>query len=58
MLITGDTGGLGAQLARHVAGLGGEQVLLLSRRGMDGEGAAALREELTAQGAEVSIQAL
>ncbi|MFD9740512.1 SDR family NAD(P)-dependent oxidoreductase, partial [Umezawaea sp. NPDC059074] len=46
VLITGGTGGLGAHFARHLAAQGVRHLLLLSRRGPDAEGAAALREEL------------
>ncbi|MFD9738971.1 type I polyketide synthase, partial [Umezawaea sp. NPDC059074] len=46
VVITGGTSGLGAHVARHVAGQGARHLLLLSRQGPDAEGAAALREEL------------
>ncbi|MEU4510445.1 type I polyketide synthase [Nonomuraea wenchangensis] len=57
-LITGGTGGLGALTARHlVAEHGVRRLLLVSRRGPDAPGAAELRDELTEQGAEVTIAA-
>ncbi|MEV4117241.1 SDR family NAD(P)-dependent oxidoreductase, partial [Nonomuraea sp. NPDC049695] len=57
-LITGGTGGLGALMARHlVAEHGVRHLLLISRRGLDAPGAAELRDELTGQGAEVTIAA-
>ncbi|WP_243795604.1 type I polyketide synthase [Saccharopolyspora gloriosae] len=56
VLITGGTGGLGAELARHLVADGRTRHLLLaSRRGPDAPGAAELRAELTAHGAEVAI---
>ncbi|SFS65611.1 Acyl transferase domain-containing protein [Saccharopolyspora flava] len=58
VLITGGTGGLGAELARHlVVTRGVRHLLLLSRRGPDAPGAAELREELTGHGATVAIEA-
>ncbi|HWN35671.1 MAG TPA: SDR family NAD(P)-dependent oxidoreductase [Pseudonocardia sp.] len=58
VLITGGTGALGAAVARHLAGTHGiERLVLASRRGPDAEGADALREELTALGAEVTVVA-
>ncbi len=54
VLITGGVGGLGAQVARHLATChGARRLLLASRRGADAEGAAELREEL----AELSCDA-
>ncbi|WP_460748394.1 SDR family NAD(P)-dependent oxidoreductase, partial [Micromonospora schwarzwaldensis] len=50
VLVTGGTGGLGAHVARWVAGHGAEHVVLVSRRGMDGPGVAELVGELTADG--------
>ncbi|MEV0116291.1 HAD-IIIC family phosphatase [Streptomyces sp. NPDC050844] len=57
VLITGGTSGLGAQVARHAAGLGARHLLLLSRRGPGAEGIDALRDELTAAGAQVTVRA-
>ncbi|WKK25376.1 SDR family NAD(P)-dependent oxidoreductase [Streptomyces olivoreticuli] len=56
-LVTGGTGALGAHVARWLARNGAEHLLLTSRRGADAPGAAELREELTALGAEVTIAA-
>ncbi|NEY36674.1 SDR family NAD(P)-dependent oxidoreductase, partial [Streptomyces sp. PRKS01-65] len=56
VLITGGTGSLGALLARHLVTAHGVRRLLLASRGGPGApGAAALREELTAQGATVTV---
>ncbi|MFF7634989.1 type I polyketide synthase [Kitasatospora sp. NPDC008050] len=55
VLVTGGTGALGAHVARWLARGGAEHLLLTSRRGPDAEGAAELREELTALGARVTI---
>ncbi|HEV7979237.1 MAG TPA: SDR family NAD(P)-dependent oxidoreductase [Amycolatopsis sp.] len=58
VLITGGTGGLGAQLARHlVTERGVKHLLLASRRGPDAPGAAEFHADLVAQGAEVTIAA-
>ncbi|GHE13875.1 type I polyketide synthase [Streptomyces alanosinicus] len=58
VLVTGGTGGLGALAARHlVTGHGVRRLLLVSRSGPAAPGAAALREELTALGAEVTVTA-
>ncbi|MFF3489278.1 SDR family NAD(P)-dependent oxidoreductase [Streptomyces sp. NPDC002701] len=58
VLITGGTGALGALVARHLVTRHGVRHLLLTgRRGPDAPGAAALREELTALGAETDIVA-
>ncbi|WUV54621.1 SDR family NAD(P)-dependent oxidoreductase [Amycolatopsis sp. NBC_01480] len=58
VLITGGTGGLGRQLARHlVAERGVRHLLLASRRGPDASGADELRADLLALGAEVTIAA-
>ncbi|MFC9948839.1 SDR family NAD(P)-dependent oxidoreductase, partial [Streptomyces pratensis] len=56
-LITGGTGALGGQVARRLAGDGAEHLLLISRRGPDAPDAAALRDELTALGARVTVAA-
>ncbi|MDH6133801.1 candicidin polyketide synthase FscB [Kitasatospora sp. MAA4] len=58
VLITGGTGELGGLLARHlVAEHGVRHLLLTSRRGIEGPGARELRDELTAQGAAVTVAA-
>ncbi|WP_432142564.1 SDR family NAD(P)-dependent oxidoreductase [Streptomyces sp. bgisy084] len=58
VLVTGGTGGLGALVARHlVAEHGMRHLLLASRRGPQAPGAEALREELAALGAEVTVAA-
>ncbi|MER5363508.1 SDR family NAD(P)-dependent oxidoreductase, partial [Streptomyces sp. NPDC002785] len=56
-LVTGGTGALGAHVARWLIRNGTEHLLLTSRRGPDAPGAAELREELTALGAEVTVAA-
>ncbi|WP_345260705.1 SDR family NAD(P)-dependent oxidoreductase [Streptomyces hundungensis] len=57
-LITGGTSGLGALVARHlVAEHGIRHLLLTSRRGPDTPGAGALRDELAAAGATVTLAA-
>ncbi|WP_208720383.1 type I polyketide synthase [Streptomyces malaysiensis] len=50
VLITGGTGGLGAQVARWLVRSGAEHLVLTSRRGTAAPGAAELREELIALG--------
>ncbi|MEU3963189.1 SDR family NAD(P)-dependent oxidoreductase, partial [Streptomyces buecherae] len=58
VLITGGSGSLGALLARHlVAEHGVRHLLLASRRGPHAPGAAELREELAAHGADVTLAA-
>jgi acyl transferase domain-containing protein/acyl carrier protein len=57
VLITGGTGGLGAHVARWLARLGAEHLLLVSRSGAEAEGAADLYEELADLGAAVTIAA-
>nr|WP_234440458.1 type I polyketide synthase [Streptomyces rimosus] len=58
VLITGGTGGLGGELARHlVAERGVRHLLLASRSGPEAAGAQELRAELAAHGAEVTIVA-
>ncbi|MTE28495.1 KR domain-containing protein, partial [Winogradskyella sp. ZXX205] len=54
---TGGTGALGAHVARELARAGARQLLLLSRRGPDAPGADALRADLTALGADVTLTA-
>ncbi|WP_370656929.1 type I polyketide synthase, partial [Streptomyces sp. NBS 14/10] len=58
VLITGGTGGLGSLVARHlVARHGVRHLLLTSRRGLDTPGATRLRDELAAEGAQVTVAA-
>jgi NAD(P)-dependent dehydrogenase (short-subunit alcohol dehydrogenase family)/acyl carrier protein len=58
VLITGGTGGLGSELARHlVEQRGVRHLLLASRRGPDAPGAVELAAELVAHGAQVQIRA-
>ncbi|MBM7173844.1 SDR family NAD(P)-dependent oxidoreductase, partial [Streptomyces sp. G44] len=58
VLITGGTGTLGGELARHlVAGCGVRHVVLTSRRGLDAPGAGELVAELEALGARVRVVA-
>ncbi|MET7642021.1 type I polyketide synthase [Streptomyces sp. NPDC005438] len=56
-LITGGTGGVGAQVARWLAEAGAEHLVLTSRRGAEAPGAEELRSELTALGARVTLAA-
>ncbi|MFF4523119.1 type I polyketide synthase [Streptomyces bluensis] len=56
-LVTGGTGGLGAQVARRLAEEGAERLMLVSRRGPDAPGADALRQELAETGCAVDIAA-
>ncbi|MEV7680651.1 type I polyketide synthase [Streptomyces sp. NPDC088341] len=58
VLITGGTGGLGGQLARHLAaGHGVRHLLLAGRRGPDAPGAAELLADLAGLGAEARVVA-
>ncbi|HWA54139.1 MAG TPA: type I polyketide synthase [Solirubrobacterales bacterium] len=58
VLVTGATGGLGSLVARHLAGShGARRLLLASRSGEAAAGAAELRAELEASGAQVEIAA-
>ncbi|MEV3968822.1 thioester reductase domain-containing protein, partial [Streptomyces sp. NPDC050698] len=58
VLVTGGTGSLGAHFARHlVTRHGVRHLLLVSRRGPDAPGATALRSELRAAGASVTLAA-
>ncbi|HEY2059417.1 MAG TPA: SDR family NAD(P)-dependent oxidoreductase, partial [Amycolatopsis sp.] len=56
-LITGGTGGLGRILARHLVSHGVRKLVLAGRRGLNADGAVELRDELTEQGADVTIAA-
>jgi acyl transferase domain-containing protein len=56
-LVTGGTGGLGAQVARRLAEGGAEHLVLVGRRGAEAPGAGELRAELTALGARVTLAA-
>ncbi|WFE60907.1 type I polyketide synthase [Micromonospora sp. WMMD712] len=56
-LVTGGTGALGGHVARALAAAGAEHLLLVSRRGPDAPGAAALVGELTALGTRVTVAA-
>jgi NADPH:quinone reductase-like Zn-dependent oxidoreductase/acyl carrier protein len=58
VLITGGTGGLGAQVARHlVTEHGARHLLLVSRNGPAADGAGDLERELSSLGASVRIAA-
>jgi malonyl CoA-acyl carrier protein transacylase/NAD(P)-dependent dehydrogenase (short-subunit alcohol dehydrogenase family)/acyl carrier protein len=57
VLVTGGTGALGAHVARWLARLGTEHLLLVSRRGPAASGADDLTEELTGLGARVTVAA-
>ncbi|QLJ03455.1 SDR family NAD(P)-dependent oxidoreductase [Streptomyces sp. NEAU-sy36] len=57
VLVTGGTGALGGHVARWLARGGAEHLVLTSRRGPDAPGAAALRGELEALGARVTLAA-
>jgi acyl transferase domain-containing protein/acyl carrier protein len=52
VLITGGTGGLGAEIARHLVAAGARHLLLASRSGGGAAGATELAAELEAAGAE------
>jgi NAD(P)-dependent dehydrogenase (short-subunit alcohol dehydrogenase family)/acyl carrier protein len=57
VVVTGGTGGLGAEVARWLAGRGAPGLLLLSRRGLEAPGAVELQRELSELGAEVTVVA-
>ncbi|MEV4148838.1 type I polyketide synthase [Amycolatopsis sp. NPDC049691] len=57
VLITGGTGGVGAHVARWLAGRGAARLVLTSRRGEAAPGAAELRDELAGLGTETTIAA-
>ncbi|MFK0296504.1 type I polyketide synthase, partial [Streptomyces sp. NPDC090442] len=55
VLITGGTGGLGAEVARWLARAGAQHLVLTSRRGPQAPGAAELRAELAEFGPTVTV---
>ncbi|WP_208679504.1 type I polyketide synthase [Streptomyces sp. ID38640] len=57
VLVTGGTGALGGRLARWLARNGAEHLVLVSRRGPEAPGAAALVKELAALGAQTTVRA-
>ncbi|GAA1702982.1 type I polyketide synthase [Streptomyces yatensis] len=57
VLLTGGTGGVGAQIARRLARTGAEHLVLTSRRGPEAPGADKLKAELTELGAKVTVAA-
>ncbi|WP_438695924.1 type I polyketide synthase, partial [Streptomyces leeuwenhoekii] len=57
VLVTGATGSLGSHLARWLAGRGAGHLVLVSRRGAETPGAAALVAELAELGTEVTFAA-
>ncbi|WP_254849441.1 MULTISPECIES: type I polyketide synthase [unclassified Pseudonocardia] len=57
VLVTGGTGALGGHVARRLAADGAQHLVLLGRRGPDAPGADALRAELEALGAGVTVAA-
>ncbi|BAJ33100.1 MULTISPECIES: type I polyketide synthase [Kitasatospora] len=57
VLITGGTGGIGAQIARWLARRGAAHLVLAGRRGPEAPGAPELAEELTALGTRVTLAA-
>ncbi len=58
ILITGGTGGLGAMVARHlVVSHEVRHLLLVSRSGLEAEGAMELKGELSGLGAQVGVVA-
>ncbi|MGN9843377.1 SDR family NAD(P)-dependent oxidoreductase, partial [Nonomuraea sp. H19] len=57
VLVTGGTGGVGANVARWLAREGADHLVLVSRRGHGAEGVAELEAELTELGAAVTVAA-
>ncbi|HEU5473873.1 MAG TPA: SDR family NAD(P)-dependent oxidoreductase [Actinophytocola sp.] len=55
VLITGGTGGIGAQVARWLAGAGAEHLVLTSRSGPGAAGVAELTAQLAESGVRVSV---
>jgi polyketide synthase 12 len=57
VLVSGGTGGVGANVARWLARAGAQQLLLVSRSGADAPGAGELAVELEGLGAHVTVAA-
>ncbi|MFG2219679.1 type I polyketide synthase [Streptomyces sp. NPDC048685] len=57
VLVTGGTGGIGAEAARRLAEAGAEHLILTSRRGPHAPGAEELAAELRARGTRVTVAA-
>ncbi|WP_374238281.1 SDR family NAD(P)-dependent oxidoreductase, partial [Actinoplanes sp. DH11] len=55
LLISGGTGALGGAVARWATGV--DHLVLVSRRGLEAPGAVALRDEIAARGARVTVAA-
>ncbi|WP_267974102.1 type I polyketide synthase [Streptomyces sp. 351MFTsu5.1] len=57
VLVTGGTGALGGQVARHLAELGAPHLLLVGRRGLEAPGAAELAAHISESGTKVTVVA-